>query len=202
MTRRRRSAAVLRDERGVTIVEFALVVPVLLLVILGLSDLCYRCYTQAILDGAVQKAGRDATIEGSAAQSSTIDAAVISQVQQIAKNATFASTRLNYDNYTSVAPEPFVDSKQNGVYDGICNHGEPYTDVNGNGRYDTDPGVAGQGGASDVTKYTMTVTYPRLFPLTGLLGWSTSQVISASTILKNQPYATQSTTTAGSGSCS
>ena len=189
------SPAVLRDDRGVTIVEFALVVPVLLLLILGLSDLCYRCYAQAILDGAVQKAGRDATIEGAAGQSSTIDAAVISQVQQIAKSATFASTRLNYDTYTSIAPEPFIDTKYSGVYDGICNHGESYTDVNGNGQYDTDPGVAGQGGASDVTKYTMVVTYPRLFPLAGMLGWSTSQVISASTILKNQPYATQTTTT-------
>ncbi len=199
---RRPAPAVLREERGVAIIEFALVVPVLLLLILGLSDLCYRCYAQAILDGAVQKAGRDATIEGAASQSSTIDASVISQVQQIARNATFVSTRSNYDTYTSVAPEPFVDSGQNGVYDGICNHGESYTDVNGNGLYDTDPGITGQGGASDVTKYTMTVTYPRLFPLGGMLGWSTSQIISASTILKNQPYATQTRTTAGSGSCS
>ena len=190
------------DRRGVTIVEFALVVPVLLLVILGLSDLCYRCYAQAILDGAVQKAGRDSTIQGAATTTDAIDAVVIASVQQIARSATFSSTRLNYDTYSANAPEPFTDSKYNNVYDGICNHGEAYTDINNNGSYDLDPGVAGQGTASDVTKYTMTVTYPRLFPMAGLLGWSTSQVISASTILKNQPYATQTTTTSTTRYCS
>jgi hypothetical protein len=40
----------------------------------------------------------------------------------------------------------------------------------------------------------MTATYPRLFPVAGLLGWPKTQTISATTLLKNQPYATQTTT--------
>ena len=49
-------------------------------------------------------------------------------------------------------------------------------------------------GAGAVTLYTMTVTYPRLFPIWRFIGVPNSQSISASTLLKNQPYATQSTT--------
>jgi len=89
-----------------------------------------------------------------------------------------------------VAPEPFTDSNGNGVRD----PGECFTDENGNGSWDQDPGAAGQGGASAVTVYTMTATYPRLFPVAGLLGWPKTQTISATTLLKNQPYATQTTT--------
>jgi hypothetical protein len=71
--------------------------------------------------------------------------------------------------------------------------GECFTDENGNGSWDADPGVSGQGSASAVTLYTMTASYPRVFPVAGLLGWSSSTTISASTLLKNQPYATQTT---------
>ena len=58
-------------------------------------------------------------------------------------------------------------------------------------RWDVDPGTEGQGGANDITVYTMTVSYPRLFPLTRFMGLPTRQEISASTQLKNQPYGSQ-----------
>jgi hypothetical protein len=43
--------------------------------------------------------------------------------------------------------------------------------------------------------YTAAVTYPHLFPLTVWLGWSARVTISATTILKNQPYTAQQLTT-------
>lgn len=179
-----------RDRRGVTLVEFALVAPVMLLMLMGLGDMLYQTYAQSILNGELQKAARDSGIEGGAANTATIDAKVQNAVKKIAPNATFTSTRKSYDTFSEVAPEPFTDSNGNGVRD----PGECFTDENGNGIWDQDPGTAGQGGASAVTVYTMTATYPRLFPVAGLLGWPTTQTISATTLLKNQPYATQTTT--------
>ncbi|MEG3147905.1 TadE/TadG family type IV pilus assembly protein [Sphingomonas sp. RT2P30] len=179
------------DRRGATIVEFALITPAMMLLIMGLGDLLYQEYNQAVLNGAVQKAARDSGIEGGAAQTSTIDGKVIAMVQTVAKNATFVSSRKNYDTFTAVAPEPFTDTNGNG----IRNAGECYTDMNGNGQWDSDPGVSGQGGANDITLYTMTITYPRLFPVAGLFGWSSTHTISAQTLLKNQPYAAQTVTT-------
>lgn len=180
-----------RDVRGSTIIEFAIITPVMALMMMGLGDLLYQLYAQSVLNGAVQKAARDSGIEGGATNTTAIDAIVQALVKRIAKNASFVSTRKSYDSFSEVSPEPFTDTNGNGLRDA----GECFTDENSNGSWDADPGIAGQGGASAVTLYTMTVTYPRLFPVAKLFGWSSTQTISSATLLKNQPYATQSVNT-------
>ena len=190
MSRLRRALRRLRrDQTGATIIEFAFVLPVMVLLIMGLGEILYQEYAQSVLNGALQKAGRDSTIQ--AADTSVVDNKVMSMVRVVAKSATYTTTRKSYDSFTQVAPEPFTDTNGNGVR----NSGECFDDVNDNGTWDADPGSTGQGGASDVTLYTMTITYPRLFPMAGLLGWSPNATLSATTLLKNQPYATQTTTT-------
>lgn len=186
---RRALRSLRRDRRGATLVEFAIVCPVMLLLMMGLGDMLYQIYAQAVLNGAVQKAARDSGIEGGAANTATIDGQVSSIVGKVVGNATFVATRKSYDSFSEVAPEPFTDTNGNGIRDA----GECFTDENGNGTWDADPGLAGQGGAGAVTLYTVTATYPHIFPVGRLLGWTGSQVISASTLLKNQPYATQTT---------
>lgn len=179
-----------RDRRGTSATEFGLLAPVMLGLWMGLGDIMYQSYVQSVLNGAVAKAGRDSGLESGAATGAAIDAKVQTAVQQLARTATFTSTRKAYDSFSEVAPEPFTDTNSNGVRD----TGECFTDVNGNGTWDADPGINGQGGAGAVTLYTMTVTYPRLFPVAGFFGFPPNQTISASTLLKNQPYSAQSTT--------
>lgn len=198
------------DCRAVTTVEFAFISPILVLVIMGLGDVLYQEYVQAILNGALQKAGRDSSIQGSNASTVAlaIDSKVIGMVGTVMKSpsnacpatasGTWCSTRVNYDNFTEVAPEPFTDTDN----DGRCDHGEPYSDINGNGGWDADPGTSGQGGANDVTLYTMTITYPRIFPVAGIMGLPATQTITSNTLLKNQPYASQSITTVVTRNCS
>lgn len=178
-----------RERRGATFVEFALLAPVLLLLLLGLFDLCYRSYVQALLTGALQQAARNGTLEGNATTSAAtaIDEQVIRQVRPVAANLTWASTRRHYRNYNDVDAEPFDDANHNDKYD----PGECFTDVNGNKHWDADPGVDGQGGANDITVYTVEITYPRLFPLTGFMGLAPQETVSATSALKNQPYDTQ-----------
>ena len=167
--------ALARDQRGATILEFAIVAPVMLLLIMGLGDGLYQVYVQSILNGALQKAARDSAIEGGASSTAAIDATVIAMVRNIAPKASYTSTRESYSSFSKIAPEPFTDTNGNGVRD----PGECFTDINGNGTWDASPGVAGQGGADDVTMYTFKVTYPRLFPFGALIGWSTTQTISS-----------------------
>jgi hypothetical protein len=189
--------ALLRDRRGGPTAEFAVMLPASLLLILGFGDLAYQAYMESVLTGAVQKAGRDSTIQGNASQTSSIDQKVINAVKIAAPKATFVSSRENYDNYSAIGPEPFTDSNHNGVRD----TNECYSDINGNDQWDSDPGMQGQGGANDVTLYKMKATFPRLFPFAWLVGWSQSVTITATTILKNQPYATQTTTTVTTKGC-
>lgn len=186
-----RNRNLLLDRRGVTIVEFAIVAPVMLLLIMGMCDLTYRGYLQAVLSGTMQKAGRDSTIEGNDTEDAgkAIDAKVMVPIRAIAGKATYVSTRKSYSTFGAIAPEPFKDANKDGIYQPLT---ECFTDMNGNKKRDTDPGIIGQGGASDVVVYTMTVTYPRLFPLAKMLGFPAMQIISATTILKNQPYKDQS----------
>ncbi len=184
----------IHDCGGATIVEFAIVAPVLILFLMGSGDLLIRTYITSVLDGEVQKAGRDSTLQANSSSTATdaIDARVMTAVRKIASSATFVSSRQNYTEFGSVSkPEPFTDSN----VDGIRQVGECYSDVNMNNQWDADQGISGEGGASDATLYTITVSYPHLFPVKGLFGSNGNVSITSKTLLMNQPYAAQSIVT-------
>jgi hypothetical protein len=176
-----------RSEQGTTLTEFAVLAPTLLLFIMGAMDLSQRAYAQSVLEGAMQKAGRDSGIQGGAETTHEIDKKVQDMVRKVFKQATFTSTRKSYSTFSNIKPERFADNNNNGARDA----GECFDDVNGNKSWDVDPGISGQGGADDITVYRMEVSYPRILPMYGLLKWPKNQVISAKTILRNQPYASQ-----------
>lgn len=187
-----KSRCVRSDRSGATLTEFGLIAPVVLLMLMGAFDLLHQAYVRAVLQGAIQKAGRDSSLErGAAADSNAaMDAVIVDQVRRLTGDGlTYDSDRLSYTDFSKVGQaERFVDaSPGNNRYD----MGECFEDENGNNQWDSDKGRSGQGGAQDAVLYEITVTYPRLFPMSGLLGWSTNQVVSATTVLRNQPYGTQ-----------
>lgn len=181
-----------RDEAGATVVEFAMVAPVLGLALLGAFDIAHSLYTRAVLQGVVQKTARDSALESGsqAVQQAALDEKVKQQVRALAGNAEITITRRFYRTFTDAAAaraETWTDTNDNGTCDGS----EPYEDANRNGTWDADGGDAGQGGAKDATLYTVTVTYPRMFPIYNLIGGSHTTRVTASTVLRNQPYADQ-----------
>lgn len=189
MTHRLRlSAGIAQDERGITVVEFAMVAPVMLLLIMGLGDLVHQAYVQAVLDGTVQKAARDSAIQGGGGRTGQIDAIVEEAVQSVAPGAVVPpADRQTYSSFATVGPERFKDDNNNGAR----NPGECFDDVNGNKQWDAEPGSIGQGGAIDVTLLTYSVTYDRLFPTAAFVGWPASVTLRSQTLLRNQPYASQ-----------
>lgn len=187
MTRRAPLPARLgRDHRGVAALEFAILAPVLILMLMGMLDLSYQAYVKSLLEGAIQKAGRDSGIEAAAA--ATIDNRVSAAVKVVAKNAAFRFERINYSSFSEVRKAERFDDDDG---DNVRDSDECFYDVNNNGQWDADAGRTGQGGAGDIALYRVTVTYPRLFPMARLLGWSAEESIMSETLLKNQPYATQ-----------
>ncbi len=190
--RRVANGALMRDESGVTIVEFALVAPVLCLVLLGAFDVSHTLYTRAALQGILQKTARDSTLESGAtvAQQNVLDDKIRNQVRALANNATIEINRRYYRTFTEAAAareEVYTDTNSNGT----CDAGEPYEDANRNNVWDKDGGNAGQGGAKDATLYTVTMSYPRFFPIYNLVGGSNTTKVAASTVLRNQPYSDQ-----------
>ena len=178
---------IVQDENGTTLVEFAAVLPLMCIALLGGMDLCHREYAQSILTGTVQKIGRDTTLQGGADDLAVNDAKVKAAVLQIAPDAQFTFERSFLTRYRDAEGEPFTDNNA----DGLRQPGECYDDVNNNGQWDANVSSTGNGGADDVVMYKVTAKYPRLFPVASFLGWDPEQTITADTALKNQPYATQ-----------
>lgn len=176
-----------RDERGATLTEFGLVAPILMIMLMGIFDMAHSQYTAAQINGAMQKAGRDLTLESAGSQQSAIDQRVIDQVKTVVpNNATVTLEKLSHFDFSDVGEaEEFRDEAP---LDGICNNGEVFEDSNGNGQWDANRGSDGVGGARDAVLYKATVEWPRLFPVAGLIGMSPNMKLSSSTVLRNQPY--------------
>ena len=181
-----------RDQRGVSAVEFALVAPMFLSVLMATFDLGFGVYTKAVLQGAIEEAARQASLENT--QWTNIESKVKNQILAVIPSSdpstdiSFTLDPRVYEDYDDlILPEQFTDTNSNGSRE----TGECYMDRNSNRQYDTDVGVAGRGGAQDVISIKASVTYKRVFPLWAMTGQSQNQLIEASTNLRNQPFGAQ-----------
>ncbi len=185
-----------RDERGVTVLEFAAAGPFLLILILGILNLGQALYVSALLRGAAQQVARDATLE--TADTDDLDAYVDELLSGIAPGSDIEVSRKSYYDFADVGrPESWNDEND----DGTCDDGETYVDENGNGQWDEDVGESGNGNASDSVLYTVTLTYTPIFPVPFLSSLTDERTLSATAFKKNQPYATQEDYGSDAGSC-
>jgi len=166
--------------------------PILLLMIAGSLDMAQGYYVNTVLQGAVNAAARKSSLQTGVTESATLDSLVSTMVKYAMPKATVTFVRKNYAEFSAVGtPEDFTDTNKNGKYDST----ECFVDMNSNNVWDADMGKSGIGGANDVVVYTVTVNYKRMFGMGNYLGLPLNQVVHATTLLKNQPYATQSTRT-------
>ena len=180
-----------RDTGGVTVVEFAVVAPVMLLTVFGLMELTFQAYVQSTLDGAVNAAARKATTENKASDQKALDAKVVQQVQTVVRTAQLTFERKNYQTVGDIGePEIFTDSASGPKKNGRFDPGECFVDYNRNGRWDADRARSGQGGADDFIQYTATARYKRLFPM-AMFGLPATAELTSLSVLRNQPYAGQ-----------
>ena len=180
--------ALARDAHGTTLVEFALIAPVLLMLLLGMFEMGYNYYMQSQLQGAVQKAARDSTVQAVAGNTDAIDAKVSAAVHVIVPDARLTFSRRAYSSFSDVhRAEDYTDIDKNGA----CKDGEPFEDANGNGQWDQDRGSEGGGGARDAILYVVQVSYHRAFAAAEFVGLSDTYTTEAVTVLRNQPWDAQ-----------
>lgn len=189
------------DDHGAAITEFALILVPLMVVLGGTLELGYATYVQAIMQGALQTATRDAALGNQTP--SEIDARVKATLQPLIRSPSYAScdaapasavplvcTKLrSYFDFSRIGkPEKLTDDKNgNGSYDA----GDCYEDANDNNSYDNAAasGRGNGGNADEVVVYTVKVAYKRLMPLDRFLGWSANNTIESTAMLRNQPFA-------------
>lgn len=181
-----RSLGLTRDTSGATIVEFAFVLPVLCMLLVGTLELGYRAYAESVVQGALHEAARMATVGG--VTQTQIDARVRARLAHFANQGTVEIVARNYQEYSDVkSGEPLT---TDAAPFNEVNRGDCWRDYVVNGRHDTDfAGRAGLGGAEDVVRYEVTLAYPRILPVASLFGWSSNATIRMNTMLRNQPYA-------------
>lgn len=181
-----------RSERGGALVEFALVAPPLFLLVIGMFEVAMLMFIDVSVEGGLKEAAR----WGITGQQSTDPA--LTREQQIVKIIeanTYGLVELTsadvsvmiYDSFTDVGkPEPWTDGGP--PYNGVHDAGESYEDVNGDGEYSEDQGIAGAGNFGEVVQYTVHYTWGMMTPLIGgLMGTDGVIHLSASIVVQNEP---------------
>ncbi|HMT45675.1 MAG: hypothetical protein RL702_1959 [Pseudomonadota bacterium] len=185
-----------RARDGVAATEFALIAPVFLVLMMGIFNVGQTAYGSSVLNGAVQKAARESSLESG--DTDAADAMVRELATPVFPGATFTSERTSYYDFADIGrPEKFNDQNNNGECDG----GETYVDENSNGGWDRDIGRSGNGGANDVVVYTVQVRFQPVFRIPFApeqWGWKT---LTASALKKNQPFADQQEYGSSGGTC-
>jgi len=186
-------AKFISSEDRASILEFALIAPVVMMMVMGTMDIGHSLFVRSTLDGAVQDAARSSSLEGatSLTQQDLIDDRVTSIVRELAPDATVKVSRRYYKTFSTAAlarAEEVIEQSPGNLK---CDRGESFMDANGNGVWDADGGSDGQGGARDIVIITFNVSYKRISPMAGLFGWPTNVEMQSQSILANQPYGDQ-----------
>jgi len=171
----KRSRPLARDQRGAVAVEYALILPVLLLFSFGILEVSLCMFSLVTLEGGLKQASRfgitsqlpsDADIAalpagaipsafaGSDNRTKMI-MAILNQstVDLIDLNTATISTQVFTSFSAASTGEPFTDVNGNGRWDppgtpGVPATGEPFSDTNCNGSYDGPGASSGGAGAA------------------------------------------------------
>jgi len=186
---RRRLLAAGECSRGAAMIEFALIAPALILVILGIIEMAMVMVVTTLMEGGLRQASRFG-ITGFIPDGETREEIVLQIVTDntigLIDVSDASLTSFVYPSFGDIGkPEPLEDDNENGVHD----EGEFYVDVNGNSQWDPDMGTAGLGGPGEVVLYTLSAEWEFMTPFIGNLVSDNGKIpLTASMVIRNEPY--------------
>jgi Flp pilus assembly protein TadG len=181
-----------RNSDGATLLEFAFVAPVFVLMLMGAMDVGYSMYIRTVASGTLERAARNGSLEG--ANFSQVEENIRTAVFEILP--TYARFEENVDvsvkNYTDfsriAAAEKFTkDINSNGVADS----GDCWIDEDNDGQFGVNQGQDGIGGADDAVYYNTTIRMKSLFPFYEMISGTEDKEFVVKTLVINQPFQTQ-----------
>lgn len=200
LLKRRVLKAFAQDTLGATAVELAMIAPVLIVVLVGIIEVSMAMFINTVVEGSLKDASR-LGLTGQIQEGSSNTQALVDMLNDASLGllglTTADVTTLVYENFAYVGQgEEYIDLNGDGNWtpgpftdtDGtVYPAGEPWVEVNGNGVYDADFGVAGLGAQGDIVLYT--VKYNWNF-LSGQVIPILSGIIPmhASIVVRNEPY--------------
>ncbi|MCX7282802.1 MAG: pilus assembly protein [Novosphingobium sp.] len=185
------------DSAGATIVEFAIVLPLFMILLMGIMDIGQMVYGKSVLTGAVHRAARASANETRSI--ALADASVLNAVSPILPGVKIESKRTSYFDFADIGrPEKWNDANGNSR----CDNNEVYTDENRSGKWDEDIGKAGdEGSANDVVVYSVTARFDPVFKVPFMPARWTTRSLTATAVVKNQPFGNQTGYGSTAGSC-
>jgi Flp pilus assembly protein TadG len=199
-----------RDSEGATIIEFAFIFPIVLMITFGILEISLCMASLATLEGGLKEASRygitsqntappdvnkvpTAFKVGNDNRLMSIGYILNQNTLDLINLDTATITTSVYSSFSAVKDgEPYTDSNANGVY----NVGEPYSDMNCNGTRDgAGSSGSGVGAAGSIVVYTVNYNWKILTPIIGQwLGKPDPNnagryiiPMSASIVVKNEP---------------
>jgi TadE-like protein len=192
------------DRRGASALEFALLTPPFLLLLMGSFDIAYQAYVRSTAQGAIETLTRAATIQN--ADDSALQDRLRDTVRQVAPSASVLITRGSVSRFSNFGSMErlTLDHNNNGVLDppfdsdgnGTKDKTDCWEDIDNNGvRNVVTLGKNNIGGADDIVRYNAEVTFNRLFPIWKLFNMPMETKVSAATLVRRQPYEAQKAAT-------
>lgn len=185
-----------RDKRGVSVVEFGLMIIPFTLVMVGLVDISYQMYVHSVFQGAANDAARIVSVESpnlgtSGSLENRFKELVQARMQNIdMSGAAYTVKADTYNRYSDHGRPERLTRDVNG--DGNYDSGDCWLDSNPNGTYDVAMSArSGVGGADDVVQFTVNLQMPRLVPVGRLWGDTNNLDMNVTTATKRQPFANQ-----------
>jgi Flp pilus assembly protein TadG len=177
-----------RCQRGVTAIEFAIIAPVLLLLLLGILEFSLIMLVSNIMESATSlsaRLGKTGYTESGKSRQDTILDEIHNRAGVLIDPTQLTVTSKYYKQFDQINDaEPWNDTNHNGTPD----PGE-WTDINGNGTYDTDMAQAGYGNADDIVVYTVSYPWKIVTPIVSeLVGHNGTYTITTHAVVKNEPY--------------
>lgn len=188
MRMKRAHHALLTCAAGITSVEFAIVAPVMILLMMGIIEFSLIMFTTTVMESAATTTARYGMTGYVAAGSSRQD--------QIIANIQERTAGLLDPTHITITTKVYATVDRVGDPETCINPASPpcpgtagvnYVDINGNGQWDWDMGAAGLGNANDIVVYVVTYPWPVTTPvIASIIG--NPYNITVRTVVKNEPY--------------
>ncbi len=182
-----------RSNDGAAALEFALVLPPLCLILVGMFEMSMLMFAQASMEGALREAARF-SMTGSVPDPADREEQILAIIDEHTFNMLEDPTIsfLIYPSFGDVGdPEPYTEQSipANSTYDAGIDGFTTAQDINGNGVWDGDQGEAGVGGAEQIVQYTVEYDWHVITPFMAPVFGNDGKVhLKASVVLRNEPW--------------
>ena len=176
-----------RRDDGVTAIEFALLAPALLLIVMGVIEFSLISFVSTVMESATAitaRLGKTGYVPTTMTRQQEIINSIDTKTSGLLNKNLITVVTKAYSSFAVIGGEPCLTA--------TCGAGTAnvdYVDVNGNNQWDADLGQAGLGGPGDAVVYTVSYPWRIMTPIISSIIGSTYN-ITVRTVVRNEPYAT------------